>query len=146
MNLSQHFTLEELTSSDYAARHGLDNTPDDAALANLHDLAAGLEQVRELLNAPMRVNSAYRSPKVNSGIGGSKTSAHMRGLACDFTCPGFGDTKEVALAISASQINYDQLILEYGWVHIAFPGDGEPARRIDLTKRSATASYERGIA
>ena len=83
MKLSPHFTLEEMTVSDYAARLGLDNTPQNEHLMNMRRLAAFLESLRALLNKPISINSAYRSPKVNAAIRGSKTSQHCHGTAAD---------------------------------------------------------------
>ena len=121
MNLSSHFTLEELTRSETALRKGLDNTPDAETVSNLTVLASGLEEVRALLGQPLHINSAYRGPKVNSAVGGSKNSAHMRGYAADFVCPGFGTPQEICHAIMDSTIQYDQLIHEFNaWVHISF--------------------------
>ena len=59
MNLTEHFTLEELTASEIAVRNGLDNTPDPLVLANLHSLAKGLEHVREVLAKPIIINSGF---------------------------------------------------------------------------------------
>jgi len=146
LNLSCHFTLGEMTFSQAAARLGLDNTPDSAAIANLERLTATVEAIRALLgDKPIVVHSGYRSTQVNLAVGGVGTSAHCRGLACDFTCPTFGEPVDVALAIVRSDIPYDQLILEYGWVHIAREEIGSLCRHEALTKRSASASYECGI-
>ena len=60
MNLSAHFTLAELTVSDAAARLDIDNTPNEVITGNLRKLAITLEQVRELLGKPIRINSGYR--------------------------------------------------------------------------------------
>lgn len=136
--LSQHFTLAELTRTDT----GLDNQPDTEALANLGITAAHMEAVREFLGHPITVNSAYRSPAVNKAVRGVSTSAHCQGYAVDFTCPGFGDPFEVAIAIADSKIKFDQLIREYGWVHLSF---GPAMRQQCLTKKSAAAPYEHGI-
>ena len=46
MMLSAHFSLEELTASEVAARAGIDNTPSAEAVRNLARLAEGLELVR----------------------------------------------------------------------------------------------------
>lgn len=119
MNLSAHFTLEELTRSDIALRKGIDNTPTDETVGNLTDLAAALEQVRSFLGFPLYVNSAYRSPKVNTAVGGSPTSAHCRGYAADFVSPQFGSPKEVCMAIMESDLPFDQLIFEGTWVHLS---------------------------
>jgi zinc D-Ala-D-Ala carboxypeptidase len=119
MNLSEHFTLEELTASDTAARFGLDNTPSPSAVQNLHILAEKLEEVRRVLGHPIIVSSGFRSPAVNRKIGSKDASAHVLGLAADFICPGFGSPLEVAEELAAHGVKVDQLIHEYGrWVHI----------------------------
>ena len=126
MNLSPNFTLSELVRSDYAARKHIDNTPDAEVLSNLYVLANGLERVRAVLGHPIVVSSGYRCGKLNSAIGSRPSSQHLQGLACDFSCPGYGTPEEIALAIIEHKgvIDYDQVILEYpgrgGWVHISF--------------------------
>jgi zinc D-Ala-D-Ala carboxypeptidase len=153
MNLSAHFSLAELTQSDYAIRHGLDNSPNEAdILDNLHTLAAGLERVRVLLgNNMIYINSGYRAPKVNAGVGGSKTSAHMFGLAADFTCPTFGTPREICVHLrdNKEHIGFDQLIHEGAWVHIAFPpADQIPKMRVmtAIFKKGGGVSYVEGVA
>jgi zinc D-Ala-D-Ala carboxypeptidase len=120
--LSPHFSLAEFTTSQEAARRGLDNTPPPAVIEALKLTAQGLEAVRVRLGcAPIIVSSGYRSPVVNAAVGGSKTSQHMTGQAADIICPGFGAPAQVAAALRDSGIAYDQLILEFGrWVHISF--------------------------
>jgi len=146
MKITEHFTLEELSFSEAAARLGLDNTPMQAVITNLGLVAAVMEGIRTLLgDRPIVVHSAYRSAEVNQAVGGVATSAHCRGLACDFVCPAFGTPAEVALAILRSDIEYDQLILEYGWVHVGLAQQGLLSRREALTKRSPSAAYEPGI-
>jgi zinc D-Ala-D-Ala carboxypeptidase len=146
MKLSEHFTLEEMSFSEAALRLDLDNTPSASVLINLHRLAGCMELVRTLLEAKaINVHSAYRSPATNHSVGGVMTSAHCLGLACDFVCPEFGTPEIVATAILNSEIEYDQLIREYGWVHVALAQEGLQPRRQALTKRSAVAAYESGI-
>ena len=123
MKLADHFTLEELTHSQTAARLGLDNDPPPDVVDTLTRTAHGLEMVRVLLQAPILVSSGYRSPKVNRAVGGAANSQHILGEAADFTAPGFGDPTEIVRAImrSTRPIPYDQLIVEFGrWVHISF--------------------------
>jgi zinc D-Ala-D-Ala carboxypeptidase len=146
MQISEHFTLEELSFSETAARLGLNNTPGPIAVTNLGLVAAVMEEIRTLLgDRPIPVHSGYRSPQVNKAVGGTTTSAHCLGLACDFVCTEFGPSYDVALAIQQSDIEYDQLILEYGWVHIGLAQKGIVSRRESLTKRSPEAAYESGI-
>jgi len=146
MKITQHFTLEELSFSEAAARLGLDNTPMQDVITNLALVAAVMEKIRTLLgNRPIAVHSGYRSAEVNRAVGGVVTSAHCHGLACDFVCPTFGTPAEVALTILKSDMEYDQLILEYGWVHVGLAQQGLLSRREALTKRSPSAAYEPGI-
>lgn len=121
MKLSPNFTLEELTFSQTATRLGINNKPSPVVLINLKDTAQRLEEIRELLGAPINISSGYRSPTLNRSIGGSSTSAHCLGFAVDFTARKYGDVKKVYEAIKNSGIKYDQLIEEFGsWVHISF--------------------------
>jgi zinc D-Ala-D-Ala carboxypeptidase len=146
MQISEHFTLEEFSFSEAAARLGLDNTPSPADIANLTRVATVMEKIRSLLgNRPIVVHSAYRSEEVNRAVGGAVTSAHGLGLACDFVCPAFGTPLEVALAILRSKVEYDQLILEYGWVHVGLARGGGRSRLEALTKHSSATPYELGI-
>jgi zinc D-Ala-D-Ala carboxypeptidase len=146
MKISEHFTLEEFSFSEAAARLGLANTPIPIVITNLGLVAAVMERIRTLLgDRPIVVHSGYRSAEVNHALGGVVMSAHCRGLACDFVCSSFGTPVEVALAILKSDIEYDQLILEYGWVHVGLAQEGLLSRREALTKRSPGAAYESGI-
>jgi len=145
MNLTEHFTLAEMTTSEVALRKGLDNTPTPEVLENLYELAATMEKVRTLLGCAIHVNSAYRSPKVNAAVGGVSTSAHCTGDACDFTAPDFGTPTEIAITIvDSSDIHYDQIIAEGTWVHLSIK---EPMRGQALTAHFANGkvSYTAGI-
>ena len=129
--LSEHFTLEELTFSATAQRKQIDNKPPADVLENMKRLAAGLEEVRAALgNKPMRINSGYRSPKLNRAVGGARLSAHMAGYAADFVCPDFGSPLKIVKALAATGIQFDKLIQEGTWVHISFAPE---ARRQLLT-------------
>jgi len=129
MNLSPHFSLEELTHSDTATRLDIDNTPSVEVLENLQFLCNNLERVRDLLNYPMLISSGYRSLELNKHLGSKDTSAHVKGLAVDFISPNFGSPKSIVESIVNSDIEYDQVILEFDrWVHLAFT-PGEPRKQ-----------------
>jgi len=145
-SLSPHFSLEELTFSQTAARQGIDNSASPQVAANLVLVAGILEDIRSLLgDVPIHISSGYRCPALNTLIGGSRTSAHMNGLAADFTAPDFGSVLEVAQAIAASDLVFDQLIHEYGtWVHVGMAANGVTPRRQLLTIFKGTG-YMPGI-
>ena len=143
--LSEHFTLEELTFSATAQRKQIDNKPPAEVLENMKRLAAGLEEVRAVLgNNPMRINSGYRSPKLNRAVGGARLSAHMAGYAADFVCPDFGSPLKIVKALAATGIQFDKLIQEGTWVHISFAPE---ARRQLLTAHFGPngTSYTAGV-
>ena len=143
--LSAHFSLDELTASQEATRHNIDNTPSEKVVENLRMLATLLEQVRELLGSrSIRISSGYRSLALNRHIGSNDTSAHVRGYAADFTCPSFGTPLAVAKKIAESNLKFDQLIYEQNWIHISC--DPKNRRQL-LTARfiNGKAHYTTGI-
>jgi hypothetical protein len=145
MMLSAHFSLAEFTASETATRKGLDNTPEPEVIETLKLTAAGMEEVRALLGVPIIIHSGYRSPKVNSAIGGAVTSQHCKGEAVDFIAPQFGTPNDVCRAILDSTIAFDQLIDEKGWAHISF---SDAPRHSVLTAHfgNGKTTYTPGIA
>lgn len=121
MQLTPHFHLTELTTSQTAARLRIDNSPPGDVLENLKRTAELLEEVRAILGRPILISSGYRSPAVNRAVGGVANSAHTAGQAADFTCPGYGSVYEVWRRIARSDVRFDQNINEFGsWVHLAW--------------------------
>jgi putative chitinase len=141
MNLSENFTLEELTHTDHRE---FDNTPNDAELANLVRLAAFLEQVREVLgDKTIIVNSAFRSAEVNRAVGSSDKSQHRRGCAADIRVKGL-TPDEVVKTIIAADLHYDQVIREFDrWTHVSIPNEeGQKPRNMALIiDKSGTRAY-----
>jgi putative chitinase len=127
MNLTEHFTLEELTHTDHRQ---LDNTPNDAELANLTRLAEFLEELKTLLGGkPIMVNSAFRSKAVNDAVGSKDTSQHRIGCAADIRVPSM-TPDQVVKAVIASDLGYDQVIREFDrWTHISIPNEAVRAPR-----------------
>ena len=120
MRLSKYFTYNEMTDSDYAKRHKLDNTPNSIELERLKQTAQNMDNVRILLNVPVIVKSGFRSLLVNRAIGSSDNSQHLKGEAVDFKTTEHTPRQIVEL-IKQSNIEFDQLILEFdSWVHISF--------------------------
>jgi hypothetical protein len=135
--LTAHFTLEEFTDSQTAARKGIHNKPSPSSqeYKNLQRTAEVMEEVRVLLgHKPILISSGYRSPQVNAAVGGSKSSAHMSALAVDFSCPGFGTPRHICKMLEPhmKELGIDQLIHEYDtWVHLGLTA-GTP-RHMALT-------------
>jgi hypothetical protein len=127
MNLSEHFTLEELTHTDHRE---YDNVPNDAETENLIRLAKFLEQVKELLGGkPIMVNSAFRCKQVNDAVGSKDSSQHRTGCAADLRVPGL-TPNEVVQQIIASGIEFDQVIREFDrWTHISVPNHADDKAR-----------------
>ena len=68
MQLTQHFTLAELTKSTTAQRLRLDNTPPPELMPRLVRTAEMLERIRSTLGVPVVVTSGYRSRAVNAAV------------------------------------------------------------------------------
>ena len=141
MNLSAHFTLDELTHTDH---RDLDNTPNEHELENLKRLAAFLEEVKTVLGGkPIMVNSAFRSKAVNDAVGSKDTSQHRLGCAADLRVPGM-TPDEVVKAVIASKIGYDQVIREFDrWTHISVPNNpgDSPRRQALIIDKQGTRVY-----
>lgn len=147
MNLTEHFTLEELTHTDHRT---LENTPNETELANIQRLAEFLETVKTLLGGkPIMVNSAFRSKAVNDAVGSKDTSQHRIGCAADIRVPGM-TPDQVVRAIIASDLGFDQVIREFsdpvkggGWTHISIPNQatGSPRKQTLIIDKSGTRPF-----
>ena len=145
MNLTEHFTTEELERSATALERGIDNTIPQDLMLNVKTLAQGLERVRDRLGSALHINSGYRCEELNQAVRGVKTSAHCEGWAADFTCPGYGTPLECVKAIVDSTIPFDQCICEGTWVHISL---SPTMRRLVMTATfdaSGTVHYSKGV-
>ena len=139
MNLTEHFTLDELTHTDHRT---LDNTPNETELANLKRLAEFLETVKTVLGGkPIMVNSAFRSKAVNDAVGSKDTSQHRIGCAADIRVPGMTPDAVVKAIINAG-IGYDQVIREFDrWTHISIPATGTPRKQALIIDKQSTRPY-----
>ena len=128
MNLTPHFTLEELTFTDHRE---FDNTPNEQELANLQRLALFLEEVKKLLGGKaIMINSAFRSEQVNRAVKSKDTSQHRHGCAADIRVPDM-TPDEVVQAIISSDLQYDQVIREFDrWTHVSIPNEKEHEPRL----------------
>ncbi|KVW99505.1 D-Ala-D-Ala carboxypeptidase family metallohydrolase [Thiobacillus denitrificans] len=120
MNLSEHFTLDEMTISQEAVRSGLRNEPSDVQIESLRALCeAVLEPLRARIKRPIVVLSGFRSVTINRRVGGVDDSQHCKGEAGDIMVPGM-DTSDVVDMIRAMKLPIDQVIDEFArWVHVS---------------------------
>lgn len=141
MQLTQHFSLKELTVSEYAIRKGLNNSPGPDEIENMVELCRNvLEPLRELIAEPLIVTSGYRSPEVNKGIGGAKKSQHVEGKAADIHCKGFDI--DSLFEICKASLRFDQCIHEFGeWVHISWNGDKNRQQSLKAIKQDGKTIY-----
>jgi hypothetical protein len=141
MKLSPNFSLWEFTTSQTAVRQGIDNTPSDEVIKNLRALCEQILEPARAALGPLRISSGYRSPALNTSIGGSKTSAHVFGFAAD-VIPLQTSTLAFAKWVAANR-PFDQIILEFGspsdpaWIHVS----SDPKQRKQILKTVAGGGY-----
>lgn len=124
MNITEHFTYEELTRTSQP----YDNAPPRDALINMCFLAHRvLEPLRAAVGVPVHINSAYRSRRVNDAVGGVSNSYHLLGLAADI--PYTSDTFAGAVVPFLKTCRYvDLALLEnkggVKWFHVQTSANG----------------------
>ncbi len=152
MQLSKNFSLAEMTKSETALRHDMDNTPGEAEIANLKTLCEKvLQPVRDHFAKGVKVNSGYRHPEVNAKVGGSKTSDHCKGQAADIEIPGIPN-HELAQWIS-NNLEFTQVILEFytqgvpdsGWVHVSYDPSNLKKQELTAVKQNGKTVYLAGL-
>jgi len=134
MRISKHISLKEGVHSNTATRRGVRNNPNKKQLENMKLLAEKVfEPMRVHFGKPIRINSFFRSVKLNLAIGGSKTSQHCKGEAIDMDGLNGLTNAEIFNYIKDS-LDFDQLIWEFGtdlepdWVHVSYT-ESRPNRK-----------------
>ena len=149
MNLTENFSLVELTKSQTAERKGIDNTPSTEHQENLKRLCESiLQRVRDHFGRVVSVSSGYRSKELCLAIGSKTTSQHAKGEAADFEIYGLSNG-ELATWIKEN-LDYDQLILEYwtpespnnGWIHCSYNSEGNRKEYLRAYKNEGKTKYE----
>jgi len=152
MNLTANFTLAEMTKSETALRHDMDNTPGEAEIANLKLLAENvLQPVRDHFGKGVKVNSGFRHPEVNAKVGGSKTSDHCQGQAADIEIPGVANADLAQWIVD--NLEFRQVILEFytpgvpdsGWVHVSYVAGDNKKQVLTATKKDGKTVYLPGL-
>ena len=147
MNITEHFSMKELTHSQTAIKNGIPNIPKDPqVVANLTLLCEKvLEPLREGMKCPIRISSGYRSPELNKLIGGAKASQHNIGEAVDIDL----DEKNAELfSYIVNNLDFDQIIWEFGddknpdWVHVSYKAAGNRKQLLKELKSNGKTSYQ----
>ena len=140
--ISKHVSYKEGVRSRTADRMGLDNTPNNLQLKCMKDIAEGLfEPLREWVGGPIKINSFFRGEPVNTAIGGSKYSQHMKGQAMDLDDTFGHKTNAEMYHYIKDNLDFDQLIWEFGddknpnWVHVSYVTHRENRKKLTIAKR-----------
>lgn len=135
VNLTEHFTLEEMVRSRMAEKHGIDNTPGANEIANLRILCEKiLEPARLEIGMPITVTSGFRSGRVNRLVGGAKGSLHLVGKAADITCSDNARLYEVLQKLTCFELityRYKGPMLSgsINRFHVSYTGPADKAER-----------------
>ena len=125
--ISEHIRYKEGVYSNTATRRGIDNTPNDEQLKNMELIAEEVfEPLRSYVGGPIKINSFFRSPELNTAIGGSSKSQHCKGQAIDID-DTFGRMTNAEMYYWIKEnLEFDQMIWEFGdddnpdWVHVSY--------------------------
>lgn len=142
MNLTENYTLEEMTFSEYAVRNGITNIPDALIIGALRDTCIMLlEPLREEIGQPIIITSGYRSRQLNTAIGGSKTSQHCFGQAVDIKVYEMA-TEDLFQKVIELDLPYDQIIQEFdSWVHLSYRKNPRK-QKLRAKKKNGLTIYE----
>jgi len=143
--ISKHISYKEAVGSNYAKQKGIKNKPNEEQVENMKLLAEEVfEPLREWVDAPIKVNSMFRSLELNTALKGSKTSSHMKGEAMDITSMGGKSNLEMFHYIK-DNLCFDQLIWEFGkepkWLHVSYNKDNNRQQVLVTKKRGVYYTY-----
>ena len=134
--ISKHVSYKEGVRSNTATRRGIDNTPTDDHLHFMEIIAHEIfEPLREWVGGPIKINSFYRSPDLNTAIGGSATSQHCKGQAMDIDDTFGHKTNAEMFEWIRENLDFDQMIWEFGndnnpdWVHVSYVSEAKNRNR-----------------
>jgi hypothetical protein len=140
--ISKHISYHEGTYSQTGVRRDLDNTPDDKQLKRMEEVAENLfEPLREWVGGPIKINSFFRGEPVNTAIGGSRKSQHMKGQAIDIDDTFGHKTNAEMYHYVKDNLDFDQLIWEFGtdknpnWLHISWVSHRPNRKKLTIAKK-----------
>ena len=148
--ISKHISYKEGVYSNTAIRRGINNDPNDEQLENMELIAEEVfEPLRVWVGGPIKINSFFRSPELNTAIGGSGKSQHCKGQAIDIDDTFGKATNAEMYHWIKENLNFDQMIWEFGdddnpaWVHISYVSPKENRNRCLLAyKENKKTKYK----
>ena len=148
--ISKHVSDKEGVYSATALRRGLDNTPNAEQLKCMMDIANYVfEPLREWVGGPIKINSFFRGEPVNTAIGGSKRSQHMKGQAMDLDDTFRYKTNAEMYHYIKDNLEFDQLIWEFGdgknpnWIHVSFVTHRSNRKKLTIAyKKNGRTKYK----
>ena len=148
--ISEHISLKEGIKSHTATRLNIDNIPRELDLINMKTIAEQVfEPLRKWVGGPIAINSFYRSPQLNSAIGGSTTSQHCIGCALDLDDNYGHKTNAEMYEYIKNNLDFDQIIWEFGtdknpnWVHVSYVSEDANRRRcLKAYKENGKTKYK----
>jgi len=148
--ISEHISYKEGVYSRTATRLDIDNTPDDRQISNMETIADEVfEPLRMWVGGPIKINSFFRSPKLNTAIGGSGKSQHCHGQAIDLDDTYGRATNAEMYEFIKEHLDFDQIIWEFGdednpdWVHVSYVSAQENRKRCLLAyKEKGKSRYK----
>ena len=137
--ISKHISYKEATHSNTAKINKIANKPKAEHIENMELLAEKVfEPLREWVEAPIQVNSMFRSKELNSVLKGASRSSHLTGNAMDITSMG-GKTNLEMFHYIKDNLDFDQLIWEFGaepkWLHVSYVNEKDNRKQVLVTKR-----------
>ncbi len=150
MGISKHVSSKESVYSRTAQRLDIDNTPTKEHKENMIKLAEEIfEPLRSYAGGPIKINSFYRSPKLNKAIGGSSKSQHCNGQAIDIDDTFGRLTNAEMYQFIKQHLDFDQMIWEFGnednpnWVHVSYVSPQENRNRcLQAYKENGKTKYK----
>ena len=140
--ISKHISYKEGVYSRTAERRGLDNTPSEEQLKCMKEVAKNLfEPLREWVGGPIKINSFFRGEPVNTAIGGSTRSQHMKGQAIDIDDTFKHKTNAEMYYYIKDNLDFDQMIWEFGtdknpnWLHISWVSHRPNRKKLTIAKK-----------
>lgn len=119
MQITKNFTLEEFEKSNIAEEMRIDNRVVTATIRqNIVFLVRNiLQPLRDAWGKPLRINSGYRCPELNSLVGGHPESKHTKGQAADIACD---NPYELACLVKKLNLPFNKMGLYKNFVHISY--------------------------